>query len=84
MSEKPDGIARSRRASADLRAEWERNAPGFIAWARKPNHVRLVGSPQGKALRLRGMNTSVLTGGAVRVGDEIRVTSMSSEPVSGR
>ena len=38
MSEKPDGIARSRRASADLRAEWERNAPGFIAWARKPNH----------------------------------------------
>ena len=46
--------------------------------------LRLVGSPQGKALRLRGMNTSVLTGGAVRVGDEIRVTSMSSEPVSGR
>jgi len=27
-----------RRASADLRAEWERNAPGFIAWVRKPNH----------------------------------------------
>jgi hypothetical protein len=46
--------------------------------------LRLVGSPQGKALRLRGMNTSVITGGAVRVGDEIRVTSMSSEPVSGR
>jgi hypothetical protein len=30
------------------------------------------------------MNTRVITGGAVRVGDEIRVTSLSSEPVSGR
>ena len=38
MSEKPDGMTRTRRASADLRAEWERNSPGFIAWARKPNH----------------------------------------------
>ncbi len=46
--------------------------------------LRVVGSPQGSALRLRGMNTRVITGGAVRVGDEIRVTSVSSEPVSGR
>ena len=46
--------------------------------------LRVVGWPQGSALRLRGMNTRVITGGAVRVGDEIRVTSVSSEPVSGR
>jgi SAM-dependent methyltransferase len=38
MSEKPEGIARVRRPSVDLRAEWERNAPGFVAWARTPNH----------------------------------------------
>jgi len=38
MSDKPDGLARVERESADLRAEWERNAPGFIAWARKPGH----------------------------------------------
>ncbi len=38
MSEKPEGIVRKRRASADLRAEWERNAPGFVAWVQKPNH----------------------------------------------
>jgi SAM-dependent methyltransferase len=38
MSEKPEGITRVRRASADLRAEWERNSPGFIAWARTPDH----------------------------------------------
>ncbi|MFL5790507.1 MAG: class I SAM-dependent methyltransferase [Actinomycetota bacterium] len=38
MSDKPEGFLSVRRASADLRAEWERNAPGFIAWVRKPNH----------------------------------------------
>jgi hypothetical protein len=46
--------------------------------------LRLVGSPEGSALRLRGMNTRVITGGAVRVGDELQVTSVSSEPVFGR
>jgi MOSC domain-containing protein YiiM len=46
--------------------------------------LRLVGSPEGRALRLRGMNTRVVTGGAVRVGDEIRVTSLSPESVPGR
>ncbi len=38
MSEKPDGLVRVRRSSADLRAEWEQNAPAWIAWARKPDH----------------------------------------------
>ena len=38
MSEKRDGLVRVRRASADLRAEWERNAPAWIAWAREPDH----------------------------------------------
>jgi len=38
MSDKPDGLVRVERASADLRAEWGRNAPGFVAWVRKPNH----------------------------------------------
>jgi MOSC domain-containing protein YiiM len=34
--------------------------------------VRLVNSPEGKALRLRGINTRVITGGRVRPGDPIR------------
>jgi len=38
MSEKPDGLIRVHRATADLRADWERNAPGFVAWTRKPDH----------------------------------------------
>jgi len=38
MSEKPDGLVRVRRSSADLRTEWERNAPAWIAWAREPGH----------------------------------------------
>src|SRR5262245_24718092 len=38
MSEKPDGLIRVRRTTADLRAEWERNAPAWIAWAREPGH----------------------------------------------
>ena len=31
MTEKPDRLVRTERESVDLRAEWERNAPGFIA-----------------------------------------------------
>lgn len=38
MSEKRAGLVRVRRSSADLRAEWERNAPAWIAWAREPDH----------------------------------------------
>jgi SAM-dependent methyltransferase len=38
MTEKRDGLVRVRRASADLRGEWERNAPAWIAWAREPDH----------------------------------------------
>jgi MOSC domain-containing protein YiiM len=37
--------------------------------------VRLVNSPEGKALRLRGINTRVIIGGRVRPGDPIRKTS---------
>jgi SAM-dependent methyltransferase len=38
MSDKPDKLVRVERERADLRAEWERNAPGFVAWTRKPGH----------------------------------------------
>ena len=38
MGEKPEGLVRVRRSSADLRADWERNAPAWIAWAREPDH----------------------------------------------
>jgi SAM-dependent methyltransferase len=38
MSDKPDGLIRVRRPSANLRAEWEHNAPAWIAWAREPGH----------------------------------------------
>jgi hypothetical protein len=34
--------------------------------------TRFVNSPTGKQLRLRGMNTSVVVGGEVRVGDRVR------------
>jgi hypothetical protein len=33
--------------------------------------TRFVNSPEGKALRLRGVNTRILVGGVVRVGDAI-------------
>jgi SAM-dependent methyltransferase/predicted enzyme related to lactoylglutathione lyase len=39
MADRPDRpLVRTRLHSADLRAEWERHAPAFIAWARKPRH----------------------------------------------
>jgi hypothetical protein len=31
-------LTRTRLESADLAAAWERNAPGFVAWARRPDH----------------------------------------------
>ncbi|MGI8479594.1 MAG: class I SAM-dependent methyltransferase [Gaiellaceae bacterium] len=31
-------VRRTRLESADLRAAWEEQAAGFIAWARKPDH----------------------------------------------
>ena len=34
--------------------------------------LRFVNSPVGRQLRLRGMNTRVVTGGTVRVGDTVR------------
>jgi hypothetical protein len=34
--------------------------------------VRFVNTPVGKQLRLRGMNTAVVVGGEVRVGDAVR------------
>jgi hypothetical protein len=38
-----------------------------------PEALRAVSSPDGRAQRLRGMNTRVVSGGVVRVGDEVRV-----------
>jgi hypothetical protein len=37
-----------------------------------------VSSPAGRAQRLRGMNTSVVSGGVVRVGDDVRVLERGS------
>lgn len=37
-----------------------------------PDALRMVSSPAGRALRLRGVNTRVITPGGVRVGDIIR------------
>jgi hypothetical protein len=34
--------------------------------------MRFVNSPEGRALRLRGMNTAIVEGGVVRVGDVVR------------
>jgi hypothetical protein len=34
--------------------------------------LRFVSTPEGRELRLRGMNTRVVSGGAIRVGDRIR------------
>jgi hypothetical protein len=34
--------------------------------------LRFVSSPEGRELRLRGMNTRVIRGGAIRVGDRVR------------
>lgn len=35
--------------------------------------LRFVNSPDGRALRLRGLNAKVMTGGVVRPGDEVRI-----------
>lgn len=35
--------------------------------------LRLTATPEGRSLRLRGINTSVLRAGAIRVGDRVRV-----------
>jgi hypothetical protein len=40
--------------------------------------LRFVNSPEGRRLRLRGMNTRVTKSGTVRVGDPISVGSSSS------
>jgi MOSC domain-containing protein YiiM len=45
--------------------------------------LRFVGSPEGRALRLRGVNTRVLTSGAVHVGDGIRVALMEPDSAAG-
>ena len=39
--------------------------------------LRLVSSPEGRALRLRGMNASVTKSGTVRVGDRIEVSVLA-------
>jgi MOSC domain-containing protein YiiM len=41
--------------------------------------VRFVNSKEGRALRLRGMNTRVVTAGTVRVGDRVTVERSSAE-----
>lgn len=41
--------------------------------------LRFVGSPEGRSLRLRGMNAKVLVGGTVRVGDRVIVAAMEPE-----
>jgi hypothetical protein len=40
--------------------------------------LRFVNSPEGRRLRLRGMNTTITKSGTVRVGDRISVRSSSS------
>jgi hypothetical protein len=37
-----------------------------------PDALRTVSTPEGRALRLRGVNTRIVEGGEVRVGDAIR------------
>ena len=37
-----------------------------------PDALRAVSSPDGRALRLRGVNTRIVEGGEVRVGDPVR------------
>lgn len=37
-----------------------------------PDALRAVSTPEGRALRLRGVNTRIVEGGEVRVGDPIR------------
>ena len=34
--------------------------------------LKWINSPLGRALRMRGMNTAIVQGGAVQVGDEVR------------
>jgi hypothetical protein len=40
--------------------------------------LQAVSSPDGRVQRLRGMNTSVVSGGVVRVGDDVRVLERGS------
>jgi SAM-dependent methyltransferase len=56
-------LQRTRHRRLDLQSEWERNAPGFITWARKPRHdsywlfhrdvfLELMPPPRGRTLDL--------------------------------
>ncbi len=36
--------------------------------------LKWINSPLGRQLRMRGMNTQIVRGGAIRVGDEVRVS----------
>ena len=45
--------------------------------------TRFVNTDEGRALRLRGMNGTVVTPGTVRPGDPVRVLSRAQPPVSG-
>ncbi len=42
-----------------------------------PDALRFVSTPEGRSLRLRGMNTWVTKSGTVRVGDRIRLSGAS-------
>ncbi len=44
-----------------------------------PEALRFVNSPEGVALRLRGLNARVVTAGAVRVGDAVSVLTPDSQ-----
>jgi MOSC domain-containing protein YiiM len=44
--------------------------------------LQLVSAPEGKALRLRGMNARVTKSGTVRVGDRIEVAPLSAPSVA--
>ncbi|HEV8087331.1 MAG TPA: hypothetical protein VGQ50_01515 [Actinomycetota bacterium] len=41
--------------------------------------LRFVGSSDGRALRLRGVNTRIVVAGTVRVGDSITIAAMEPE-----
>jgi MOSC domain-containing protein YiiM len=47
-----------------------------------PDALRLVSTPEGRALRLRGLNARVVVSGTIRTGDTITVVSRSTPPTA--
>ena len=61
-------------AVLEVSATWHTGCAKFSARF-GPDALRFVSTKEGRALRLRGLNATVVQGGSIRAGDEVRKVS---------